>query len=180
MLDYGAMYRPLHTASRGKFFGGKVRGLDAVVELVRLTSPRNMLDFGSGKGKQYTVRRQHEAWGGLRPHCYDVGVPEFAKRPEGKFDGIVCGDMMEHIAPDDVDEVLADIFGFSAQREFPAASFVYFHICCVPSVHKKLMDGRDVHLTVEPPTYWEEKINRFQRNGLIIEARFETGDHAQD
>ena len=172
-LDYAALYEPLHKMSGGKFFGGKVRGLEVVVDLVSRTSPRSMLDYGSGKAKQYTVRRQHMAWGGLEPVCYDVGVPRLAKRPTGTFDGIICADMMEHIDPSDVDEVLADIFGFSSHRDPPAESFVYFHICCVPSVHKRLEDGRDVHLTIEPPEFWNEKLNGFRRDGLIIEARFE-------
>lgn len=174
MQDYAALYRPLHEASGGKYFGGKVRGLDVVVDLVARTNPRNMLDYGSGKGRQYSLSSIHERWGGLRPHCYDVGVPEHSARPKGMFDGIICGDMMEHIAPEDVDEVLADVFGFSSRRRAPAQSFVYFHISCVPSTKKTLADGRNVHLTVEPPEFWNEKLKKFQRSRLIIETRYET------
>lgn len=174
MLDYAALYRPLHEASGGKYFGGKVRGLEAVIALVARTKPRTMLDYGSGKARQYLVRRVHERWGGLLPHCYDVGVPEFAERPIGTFDGILCGDVMEHIAPEDVDEVLADIFGFASRRPASDESFVYFHISCVPSTHKHLPDGRNVHLTVESPAFWDEKLARFKRPWLIIEAQYET------
>lgn len=179
MLDYGALYRPLHEASGGKFFGGKIGGLQAVIDLVKRTEPRTLLDYGAGKGKQYSVRQYHDLWGGLKPYCFDVGVPEFAARPKGKFDGIICSDVMEHIAPEDVDAVLADIFGFSARRRPPTKSFVYFHISCVPSVKKTLADGRNVHLCVEPPAFWEEKLARFQRAGLIIEARYKTESRAE-
>lgn len=175
MLDYAALYRPLHEAKNGKYFGGKIHGVDVVVDLVARTKPRNLLDYGSGKGRQYSKRQQHDLWGGLLPTCYDVAVPKFAERPKGKFDGIICSDMMEHIAPEDVDEVLADIFRFSARRRSPAKSFVYFHISCVPSVKKVLGDGRNVHLTVEPPAFWDEKLAGFQRYGLVIEARYDTG-----
>ena len=181
MLDYAGLYKPLHEASGGKFFGGKIRGIDTVVDLVRRTKPERLLDYGSGKGRQYLVKRVHERWGGLLPHCYDVGVAELAERPDGKFDGIICGDMMEHIAPEDVDAVLADIFSFIRIRQTPMyslgpalQSFVYFHISCVPSTHKYLLDGRNVHLCIEPPEWWNEKLARFQRDGLIIEARYET------
>src|SRR3990167_6020082 len=46
MLDYAALYRPLHEASGGKFFGGKIRGLEVVIDLVAQTKPRNLLDYG--------------------------------------------------------------------------------------------------------------------------------------
>lgn len=153
-----------------------MRGLDVVIDLVARTKPRNLLDYGSGKGRQYSVMRLHERWGGLRPVCYDVGVPALAARPEGKFDGIICSDVMEHIDPADVDEVLADIFGFASRRRSSAQSFVYLRISCVLSRGKVLQDGRNVHLTIEPPPFWEDKLARFRRSGLIIETRYETAD----
>lgn len=172
MQDYAALYRPLHEQSGGKYFGGKIRGVERVVDLVRRTKPRNLLDYGSGKGRQYTDRKQHELWGGLLPVCYDIGVPELSTRPTGKFDGIICSDMMEHIAPEDVEEVLDDIFGFASRRRAPAESFVYFRIACTPA-NKFLQDGRNVHLTVEPPRWWEEKLAKYRRPRLIIDAVFE-------
>lgn len=174
MLDYAGLYRPLHEAAGGKFFGGKIRGVEIVIDLVARTAPRSLLDYGCGKGRQYSERQIHERWGGLLPHCYDVGVPELAARPEGKFDGVICSDVMEHIAPEDVDAVLADIFGFVSRRRAPAQSFVYFRISCVPSKGKRLADGRDVHLTIAAPEWWEAKLAPHRRPRLVIETRYET------
>lgn len=172
-LDYANLYGAMH-AKYEKYFAGKVRGIDVVVDLVKKTKPRNLLDYGSGRGYQYLVNRQHEAWGGVLPYCYDVGVRQLRQRPEGTFDGILCCDMMEHIDEADVDVVLTDIFGFSAERRGQARSFVYFHISCIPSIGKTLPDGRNVHLTQKPPEWWNERLRRFERSGLVIEARYET------
>jgi hypothetical protein len=172
-LDYGALYADLHDASGGKFFAGKVRGLEKVIELVQRTKPQRLLDYGCGKGYQYLARRQHESWGGLLPYCYDIGVRQLSERPEGKFDGVICCDMMEHIDGPDVDRVLDDVFGFSSVRQ-EAESFVYFHISCIPSRGKTLPDGRNVHLTLEAPEWWNSRLQRYARPGLIIEAKYET------
>lgn len=175
-IDYASAYGQLHTAKGGKYFGGKVHDPDLVAELVRQWKPRNLLDYGSGKGKQYSEKRVHDRWGGLEPTCYDIGVPEFRRRPEGKFDGVICCDMMEHIDPADVDAVLADIFGYATEsRDDGNPSFVYLYISCVPSKGKVLPDGRNVHLTVQPPEWWERKIAAFVRPGLIIKTGYDIG-----
>jgi hypothetical protein len=174
--DYAALYGPMHESE--KHFSGKVRHADVVARLVAETAPRSLLDYGSGKGYQYLSRRIHEKWGGLLPYCYDVGVRQLSRRPQGTFDGVLCCDMLEHIEEGDLDEVLGDVFSFASVREPPARSFVFAAINCGPS-HKKLPDGRGVHLTVKPPAWWRGKIERFAREGLIIETAFDVGEQAQ-
>lgn len=176
MTDYAALYAGMrdYTGKRGrsgKYGGGKVRGMQTVVDLVKRTKPRNLLDYGSGQGYQYLASRAHDVWGGLLPYCYDIGVRQLSERPVGQFDGIICSDVLEHIEEADVDDVLADIFGFSAWRPVPAQSFVYFHISTAPA-KRSLPDGRNQHLTVHGPDWWLAKLEPHHRDGLIIEARF--------
>jgi len=145
-----------------------------IEELSRWLSPAGrILDYGCGKGYQYLARRVHETWGGVLPHCYDVGIKQFSRRPEGVFEGIICTDMMEHIDEPDVDSVLADVFGFAAVDR-PA--FAFLAISCAPSKKRDLPDGRNVHLTVQPPAWWAEKIARFERSGLILQVVYEDCD----
>lgn len=172
-LNYARLYASLH--ENQKHFAGAVRGLDRVVDLVRRHQPRRLLDYGSGKGFQYLAKRQHEAWGGLLPYCYDLGVSQLADRPLGTFDAVINCDMMEHIAEPDVDAVLADIFSFAS---IDHSAFVYFHISCVPSTHKEFADGRNIHLTQRSPEWWEARLLRFVRDGLEIEAHYETESRA--
>jgi hypothetical protein len=181
-LDYGELYRPLHEKSGGKYFPGRARhGLQDLIDLVNATKASRILDYGSGKGFQYLVGRMHEQWDSqVLPHCYDVGVRQLSNRPPGKFSGVICTDMMEHIAEADVDAILADVFAFIEvpSGEAPTA-FAYFHIACRPSgggKHKKLGDGRDVHLTIEPPRWWDAELARFARPGLAIKAHYDIGE----
>ena len=150
-MDYGAAYTELH--GNLKYFPGYSIGGHAqrIKELVERHNPESLLDYGCGKGYQYLRRRVHEAWGGLLPHCYDVGLPHLCERYERKFDGVICTDMLEHIEEQDVAGVIADICGY-------ANKFVFCSVDTAPAVnkrHKLLPDGRNPHLTVKPREWWE-------------------------
>lgn len=147
-------------------------GSDQIAEVVKLVAwakPERILDYGSGKGYQYLERRVHELWGGLLPHCYDPGVIQIGKKPDGVFGGVICSDVMEHIDPADVAPVLDDIFA-SVVPEGPA--FAYFHISTRPA-GKTFDDGENVHLTVRPEQWWNAQLNRFHtREDLVIRVTY--------
>jgi 2-polyprenyl-3-methyl-5-hydroxy-6-metoxy-1,4-benzoquinol methylase len=157
-VDYAAEYRRLH--ANKKWFTGKsiMDYAGQITELVYATQAKTILDYGCGKGKQYSEFKVHERWGGILPYCYDVGVPKFSKRPQGQFDGVICTDVMEHIDQADVEAILADIYSFVRPQ-----GFAFFNIACRPShgSKKKLSDGRDVHLTVKPPHWWLHKMTPY-------------------
>lgn len=175
MLDYGAMYSEMHNNQK-VFPGTSIKSYVAeIAQCVGLYRPRNLLDYGSGKGFQYLVSRVHEQWGGLLPHCYDVGVRQLAEKPKGPFDGVICTDVMEHIDEPDVDAILADIFSMVPKRDDGGKSFTFFSIACRPAARKKLPDGRDVHLTVREPEWWDARLASFRRDGLAIRAEYDLG-----
>ena len=152
-IDYATEYGRLHSGT--KTFSGYsiLRSLSTITALVQSCRPERILDYGCGKGYQYLKKRVHESWGGPLPECYDVGVHALSERPEGKFDFIICTDMMEHIAEEDVPNILRDIASFCN----PGAT-VFFNIATQPARRKKLSDGRNVHLTVRPPEWWNKII----------------------
>ena len=172
MEDYKKLYSEMH--KNDKYFPGYTlkKHADKVAELVKRTNPARLLDYGSGKGYQYLKLRLHERWGGLLPYCYDVGVRQLSERPEGRFDGIICTDVMEHIAEKDVDAILGEVFSFS-NVDWVQQAFVFFSISCAPAYRKTLPDGRNVHLTVRPPVWWNGKIIPFHRKGLIVEVAYD-------
>jgi hypothetical protein len=164
-VDYSQQYRKFHAANPGKLLGFSIEAyLLEIAELVERAGAKTLLDYGCGKGYQYLAYRMHESWGGILPTCYDVGIPSLARRPEGKFDGVICIDVLEHIHRNDVDEILGDIFGY-------AQKFVFLAIGTTPA-KKNFEDGRNLHLTVEPPEWWMAKIDR-HRGGLALEVRFD-------
>jgi hypothetical protein len=119
-----------------------------------------LLDYGSGKGYQYLAQRMHEFWGGLLPVCYDPGVPLLNVKPTGKFCGVICTDVLEHIPEDELDAVLDEIVGY-----IEPGGFVYFKISTVPS--RKVDDeGCNLHVTVKPCEWWHKKLEKL--NNLLV------------
>lgn len=169
MMDYAKAYRQLHARNR-KIFGGFsiVEHVPAIAELVNEFKPDRILDYGCGKGLQYTQERVHDQWGGLMPALYDPGVKALSRKPEGKFGGIICTDVLEHIEEFDLPEILDDIFGYAADE-----AFVFFNVACRPAKSKRLSDGRNVHVTVKPPEWWETIIGHWHRDGLTIKTVYD-------
>jgi hypothetical protein len=165
--DYAKLYAPFH--ENQKLFPGYTieRYVDIIAGLVKHHKPTSMLDYGCGKGYQYVGRRVHERWGGILPHCYDIGVRQLNEHPTGKFGAVVCTDVMEHIATPDIPEVLRDIFSFAEK-----GGFVFFGISCALSKNKAFPDGRNVHLTVQPPAWWEETISVRASEGIVVVTKY--------
>jgi len=148
------LYRRTHEQNPKRFLGYTTKlYVEPIKRLIEETEATSLLDYGSGKGAQYLGgRRVHERWGGLLPWCYDPGVIGLNERPQRKFDGMICCDVMEHIPEELLAEVIADVFSF-------AERFVLLGIATVPS-HKVTADGRGSHLTVRPPDWWMSVIDR--------------------
>lgn len=151
-VDYAKLYGAMH--EKGKYFPGYSIGpyVNAIAALVDQHKPERMADIGSGRGYQYLARRVHERWGGILPHCYDIGVPHLSTKPTGQFGGVLCTDMLEHIDKPDVPAMLDELISY-----VEPGGFLFLGISCRPT-RKKLPDGRDVHLTIEPPAWWIEQI----------------------
>jgi cyclopropane fatty-acyl-phospholipid synthase-like methyltransferase len=175
MLEYGKMYRALHRSDK-VFRGHSIKAaLPTICSLVRMYKPRSLLDYGCGKGRQYTEDKVHEQWGGLMPTLYDVGVDEFSAKPAGPFDGLICTDVLEHIAEEDLHDVLADIFSYLPKRDDGGTSFVALYIACRPAKKKRLPDGRNVHLTVKPPSWWTATIAQHSQQHVAMAVGFDEG-----
>ncbi len=179
-MDYAKEYGALHDQKGGKWFPGWTlkRYVEDVATLVKMTEPRSILDYGCGKGYQYLVRRLHEQWGGPLPYCYDIGVRQLSDRPDRKFDGVICTDMLEHIEQKDLPKILDDILGFITDEDRP--TFAFLSASCRPSEHKLLSDGRNVHVTIKPPEWWHDLLTDAKlRRGLPkleMRAAYEQAD----
>ena len=126
--------------------------LHHIVDLVKDTKSETLLDFGCGKGLQYTKWNHHEEIG-VMPELYDPAVPEYENLPEGSFHGVYSTDVMEHIPKEQLPETFDKIFS-KAER------FVFLAICTRPSI-AILPSGENAHCTVEPMSFWIETINKY-------------------
>jgi 2-polyprenyl-3-methyl-5-hydroxy-6-metoxy-1,4-benzoquinol methylase len=118
--------------------GARHAGL--VLDWVKRTGCKSILDYGCGKGTlKLAIGRT------VNVREYDPAIEGKDATPE-PADMVVCGDVMEHIEPDCLDAVLADI-----QR--CATKLAMLVISTVPSA-KHLPDGRNAHVLVQPPEWW--------------------------
>jgi len=101
----------------------------------------DILDYGCGKAK-------------LKVRCrrYDPAVPEYSKLPS-PADLVVCTDVLEHVEPEFLDNVLYHIKSLTKKK-------AYFTISCNPA-KKTLPDGRNAHLIVRIPKWWEIRLSEF-------------------
>ena len=90
-------YKKYHAEKDTNYPGNNLKPqLHHIKDLVQDTKAETLLDYGCGKGLQYTKYKYHEELG-IMPALYDPAVPEYEELPEGKFDGIYSTDVMEHI-----------------------------------------------------------------------------------
>ncbi len=170
-MDYAEAYRQLHRKPRN-FRGYSIKSsIKEIAALVEKTGAKTLLDYGCGKGQQYSKQKVHEQWGGIMPTLYDVGLVRYSEKPKGTFHGVICTDVMEHIEEADVDEILSDVISY-------ASRFVLFYIACRPSKRKRLKDGRDVHVTIKPPEWWHEKIAEHAPYQVEICVKYDTRNMA--
>ena len=145
-------YKKYHAEKNTNYPGNNLKPqLHHIVDLVQDTKSETLLDYGCGKGLQYTKWKHHEELG-VMPELYDPGVPEYEVLPAGPFDGVYSTDVMEHIPKEQIPETFNNIFS-KAER------FVFLAICTRPSI-AVLPNGENAHCTVEPMGFWVEMVNK--------------------
>lgn len=115
---------------------------DAVKKLRNLHSAATILDYGCGKGELGKT-----LWA-----RYAIGILEYDPAIYGKFelpapaDLVVCGDVMEHIEPACVNDVVDHIHELTIKCAY--------WVIATRLAAKSLPDGRNCHLIVEPAQWW--------------------------
>ena len=152
-------------AARGNVFRGMtvVRHEQDIGDLIRKHGARTLLDYGCGAAEAYEPPTElHKRWGVERPHRYDPAFDQFGVRPRGQlFDGVICSDVLEHVAEDNVPKFVSTLFCH-------ATRFVFASVCCRPAA-KTFPDGSNLHVTVEPYEWWWEQFRRQSEKRAGIE-----------
>ena len=128
----------------------------------------DVLDYGAGKCTLQSAL-------GFEIQNYDPCIPGLDEKPR-PADIVACIDVLEHIEPDCIDDVLDDLFRLTKKRAF-------FVIANRPA-KKTLPDGRNAHLIQEGPEWWlprlmsrwhlaqfSEVMNKDQVGGFMVVLR---------
>jgi hypothetical protein len=121
-----------------------------VADLMAQTGCKSISDYGAGKKRLFTALKEM----GKEPANYfaydpvfpDYGVPKPA-------DLVCCIDVLEHIEPDHIDDVLVDLHRITTNLGF-------FSIHMGPA-EKHLSDGRNAHLIQKPTSWWLKKLTDY-------------------
>jgi hypothetical protein len=152
MAASGASFRGLSVIQHSKQIG----------DLVREHRAKNLLDYGAGAGDAYrSPHKIHREWGlrWFNVKLYDPAFPTHDEKPHGKFDGVICSDVLEHVPEADVDEFVKALFDH-------ARKFVWASVCTRPA--KKSFPGTEtnLHVTLQPMVWWRDKFSAYADSGV--------------
>ena len=106
----------------------------------------SVLDYGCGKGNLAKMMTK------MPVKSYDPAVPEFSATPAPE-DIVICTDVMEHIEPECLDDVIDDL-----KR---VTNIVLVVNIALRPAKKILADGRNAHLILEDIAFWQNKFSKY-------------------
>lgn len=141
--SYRKQLEEMHAEKAHFGAGAAEKHLDMIRDVADSVAARTILDYGAGKQSLAKAMKDRTVF------SYDPAVPEISEEPD-PADLVVCTDVLEHIEPDCLDDVLADIRRCSKKCAL-------LTVCTVPAA-KHLPDGRNAHLIVENSRWWLRKL----------------------
>lgn len=140
--EYAELNRELHAC--GKYGTGSFRWAGMVEDLREETESRTVLDYGCGQGS-IGISLGHPDW----LHEYDPAIPG-KETPPDHADLVVCTDVLEHVEPELLDNVLKQIAKIAVKG--------VFMVIATRAADKVLADGRNAHLIQEDAGWWRAKL----------------------
>jgi len=131
----------------------------AIKLLINKYDCKSIIDFGCGKAKLYNknvivdnvVYKNVLDYWKIKDHIlYDPAYYKYKAYPSEKKDCVICTDVIEHIPPQDVIQLIKEIFMLANKA-------VFLNIAGYKA-NKYLPDGRNVHLSIKPSTEWKKII----------------------
>lgn len=115
-------HRSQHKTFSGQFTWKYRHRIKAIIDKYDVKS---ILDYGCGKGKQYQnvdedSGQNLEQYWGVSTVKYDPGVGEYEREPVGKFDLVICVQVLGSIPTQDLSWVIDKLYGHANKAVFVA------------------------------------------------------------
>lgn len=143
--EYKALQTQLHE-ERPDYGTSSQKHIEQIRAIAQQLGTRDIIDYGCGKcqlqkGLPFPIQN------------YDPCLTEWSRHPD-PADLVVCTDVLEHIEPQCLDEVLDDLAALTKK-------LLLVEVACRPA-KKWLADGRNAHLIQQKPNWWlKHLLNRF-------------------
>jgi hypothetical protein len=122
-----------------------IRYKKTILKIINDYKITEMIDYGCGKQLAKTFLPKNVTY-----FPYDPAFVELNTLPEPK-DFLICTDVLEHIEPEYLDNVLLNICNLTNK--------ICFLTIALRKASKTLPDGRNAHLIVKDKDFWLNKIN---------------------
>jgi 2-polyprenyl-3-methyl-5-hydroxy-6-metoxy-1,4-benzoquinol methylase len=155
--EYRKLNKELHLSPK-KYGQRGHRHLGVVKSLRKKYKCKTVLDYGCGQGDL-----SRKAWFAVQN--YDPAVDEYSQLP-APADLVVCTDVLEHIEPELLDNVLSHL------QEL-AVKVGYFVIATRYDTSKTLPDGSNPHKIVRKAEWWQKKLSEYFESDLKHETKGE-------
>ena len=157
--DYKRLNIELHKTHPGYgSHGGKY--VNNVLKLAQKYGAKSVLDYGCGKGAlSGSVKNHGRQARSLKVLEYDPCIK--GKGTPQPADMVVAFDVMEHIEPECLDDVLAHIHSLTGK--------CFYCVIATRAAKKILSDGRNAHLIIRPPGWWLKQLNKLFEVALFAE-----------
>lgn len=146
--EYQAEQARLH-AEREDYGVASLQYANIVGTLIAKLEVDSILDYGCGKGRLAMAFHRNPPQRSFAMELYDPAIERYAGLPD-PADMVISIDVLEHIEPELLDDVLDHIKQL-------ARHYVFLTIHTGPAV-KTLSDGRNAHLTQEGAVWWMPKL----------------------
>ena len=152
--EYLELQQGLH--EREDYGTSSVHMAPIVSAIINKMGVTEVLDYGAGKCTLApALRVDHH----IKVYPYDPAIEKLSKTPNPR-EMVVCTDVLEHIEPDLLENVLDDLKRVTLK-------IGYFSIATGPAI-KLLPDGSNAHLIQEGSDFWLPKImERFDIQNFI-------------
>lgn len=121
-----------------------------VADFIRQTGICSVSDYGAGK-KNLLVGLKNAGVEPTEYHPYDPAFEDYGEPRSA--DLVCCIDVLEHIEPEKLEEVLLELSKITT-------NFGFFSIHMGPAA-KVLSDGRNAHLIQEPSSWWLPRLTKY-------------------
>lgn len=140
--------KEMERLNEGRIFGSAGNTFAPLInEIIQKAGITHLLDYGCGKMLLRNEIKNPPP--DFKYQAYDPGVPRLAS-PPSPAELVVCLDVLEHVEPDCIEDVLDHL-------EELTEVILFASVCTGPAV-KKLSDGRNAHLIQQPLEWWLPKI----------------------
>lgn len=121
-----------------------------IADFIRQTGVKSVSDYGAGK-RNLLIGLQNAGIRNIEYYPYDPAFQEYGEPRSA--DLVCCIDVLEHVEPDKLDNVLVDLSKITL-------NFGFFSIHMGPA-GKNLSDGRNAHLIQEPSSWWLPRLSQY-------------------